>query len=691
MRPFPRSTQSDNRLLAGSLVEYQQHGCAHVAIVIAEKRNKFVIRNAQDATLELGSDRLVLLSQNCGVDPQNSVEVIEYLYNLETQVASILPSIELLEVWELLIEENKSIEIARIQELLFADASIPQQIALRRVLFGEQVYFKRKKKSDSFDPRPASLVEELLHQKKIEQEKQAQRDTWIDKALLRLKDFNNELPEPLQPLEQLAAHGKGAPQAKEAQLLVDTLIERANLPHAKSITQRSYDVLVALGHFSPHELLTPYRLQRPLSFSDAEIEAANSLQTAKSTHKPRPDLRAITIDGPDTKDFDDALSFQRDNCDIEQGNILIGVHISDVSSVISPESVLQQTALRRATSVYCPDKYFPMLPRQLSENFLSLKEGKQRAVMSFYFEVNQDYEVVSTQLCLEEITVYKRATYEEVDTCLCDGNPELQEFEDLLRFCWELSSHSEVRRLENGAAQFVRRELNPSIDESFNVTVTASDEDTPARKLVSELMIMTNQAAADYANRHHLPLLFRTQEAPDVEYADQGSHIAEGPAREFFQRSFFKRSAVQTTASSHFGLGVDMYTQITSPIRRAMDLLNQQQLTYHLQFDKELFSTQTLEAHFDEVQKGLDEAFQIQRESNRYWLLQYISQQKIRTVQGIVMKTDGARPLAEIDVTHSLFTFHVAQGASVKPGDRVTLEIQSINPRKDSLVLRQVI
>ena len=431
MRPFPRSTQSNNRLLAGSLVEYQQHGCPHVAIVVAEKRNKFVVRNAQDATLELNSDRLVLLAQDSGVDPQNSTDVTKFLVELEATVVSIIPSIELLEVWELLIEENQSCEISRIQDLVFAEASIAQQVALRRVLFGDQVYFKRKKKSDTFDPRPASLVEELLHQKKIEQEKQALRDAWIEKAMLRLADFDNELPEPLYPLEQLAAHGKSAPQAKESQLLVDTLIERAKLPHAKSITQRSFDVLVALGHFSPHELLTPYRLQRPLSFGESEISAASNLESSSSSHKPRADLRAITIDGPETKDFDDALSFQTDNPEIAQDNVLVGVHISDVSSVISPGSVLQQTALRRATSVYCPDKYFPMLPRQLSENYLSLQQDKQRAVVSFYFEINKDYEVVSTQLCLEQITVCKRATYEEVDTCLCDGNPELQEFDDL--------------------------------------------------------------------------------------------------------------------------------------------------------------------------------------------------------------------------------------------------------------------
>jgi exoribonuclease-2 len=244
--------------------------------------------------------------------------------------------------------------------------------------------------------------------------------------------------------------------------------------------------------------------------------------------------------------------------------------------------------------------------------------------------------------------------------------------------------------------QFSRREMGVRIEADGRLSLQETNEDTPAHKLVSEMMILGNETAALFGREHSLPMIYRSQEAPDVNPEQQGLEIAEGPARDYFQRSFLKRSLTGAVSGSHYGLGLPAYVQITSPLRRAADLMNQRQLMHYLQTQEALYSAEQLSELHASLETGLDEAMLIQRERNRYFLLKYLKQEQISRIEAIVIKTDGPKPLAELDRIFMLSPFHPLSDmrspdvARKRRGERILLRIDSLDPRADSLVLREV-
>ena len=247
-----------------------------------------------------------------------------------------------------------------------------------------------------------------------------------------------------------------------------------------------------------------------------------------------------------------------------------------------------------------------------------------------------------------------------------------------------------MNRVNAGALQLNRRELYPAIEEDGSISLDTNQDDTPARKLVSEMMILANETAAHFALGKHLPLVCRGQEAPDVDIDEESAHLPDGPAREYYRRSFLKRSVLSYSPVPHYGLGVKGYAQVTSPIRRAVDLVNQRQITHWLQHDEVLYSQQELETQTTLYENGLQEAHYIQRNRNRYLLIKYLVQEKIRELEATIIKLDNPRPLVEVDIIRSFFPFHRAQGVQHKIGDVIRLKIESIDPRNEVLLLKEI-
>jgi exoribonuclease-2 len=226
------------------------------------------------------------------------------------------------------------------------------------------------------------------------------------------------------------------------------------------------------------------------------------------------------------------------------------------------------------------------------------------------------------------------------------------------------------------------------------IVLEDTSEDTPARKLVSELMILANETGALFAAEHGVSLVFRGQERPDVNVAEQGQHIPEGPAREYAQRGFLKRSTVGVVPCPHFGLGIKAYSQLTSPIRRVVDLINQRQLSTFLAQGAPRYTADEVSALLIDIEPYLDEASYLQRTRHRYWLHRFLMQEGITHLPAVVVRVDGPKPLAELEVIYTLSTFVPMRregGAhGLKVGQRVNLKIQEIHPRRELFLLSEV-
>lgn len=691
------AVKDDFRLEIGSLVEYENQGVALLGVIIGDKKGKWALLNQRGREVELPSIRLYLLPGSVPSDVRDIEGRTRYLSQVADRVDEAARKLNLEEVWQLLAGEDREISSKEITELVFRQDSLENRLTTRRALFIDTVFFKRKKVG--FEPRGAEVVEELKQKKIIEEKKQKEREALIQALVKRLNGQDVPLPPSILLIEQLAVFSTQAQQAREATSILETVLERSGKEIHGRAEEKAFQVLVAVGYFTEDENMALKRYQRPIEFSAkvlSEAEAlakglaASILQMADAT---RIDLRSsylITIDSETTRDVDDALSLER-----RPDGFRLGIHISDVASLIQEGSALEQEIFARGTSIYCPDILVPMVPPILSEELFSLHQGQERLAMSFFIDLNERGEVTKRNVTRSLVNVAKRYSYDEVDAIL-DGHEQgcSEEEKNLLFQLADISDSRERFRLSRGAIQFHRREMQPMIADDGKVMLEPSNEQSPGHKLIAEMMILANETAALFAKEHNCPFIYRTQEDPGVKLEGQGLDIPDEIAREYFQKSFLPRSSNTTEANPHFGLGLSLYAQATSPIRRAIDFLNQRQLLSLVTRSEPYYSHERLTELRASLEGTLDDAGRVQGEVNRYYLHKYLQQQRIRELDAIVIKVDTAKPLAEIEHIYALRPFYPAgfkQDRSIKtrrrPGDKIRLRIDTIDPRRDVLQL----
>lgn len=681
-----------SNIKVGTIIEYEQHSKPILAVIIGEKKGKWSVINQDGAQLDLSIDRFTALSTSVPEHLTAATEKSTFLTEISKAANQQIESIYLDEVWSLVSEEQRCFSLDELVEIVFPKAELIHYLAVRRALVNDRIYFKRR--SDGFESRSPEAVEELKKQANILEQKQKQRELVVDSIIQWCLGKQKETPSGIFHIEELAALGSSAPQVKESKSIFEEVLKRCKFSFSGSLESSAFNFLVHVGHFDNDENLLPIRLQRPTAWTEEELkEAQNLCSNEKAIYlSGREDLRylqTITIDGDETLDFDDAVSLEE-----TKTGFIVGIHIADVSCFIPPNSVLEKAAFRRATSIYCADKHYPMLPINISQDVASLKEGEERPALSFLIEYDNEQKIVSRSIKRSVIVVSKRLTYDQADDILCNSQSDTSSLHHLLNKLWNIASSVEERRFEAGAIQFDRREMNAKLLANRKVTLQSASEDTPAHRLVSELMILANETAALFASNNDIPLIFRSQEPPDCNIEETSLGIPEGPAREYFMRGLLKRSEMSPYPSSHFGLGLNAYTQVTSPIRRAVDLISQRQITQYLIDGKVPYSHQQVTELIAELELGQDEAVLIQRERNKYWLLKYLMQETIRKIQGVIVRNDGLKPLAELEIIYSLFPFFPAKNTSsnnrLELGKKILLSVEKINPQGLNVILKEI-
>ena len=202
-------------------------------------------------------------------------------------------------------------------------------------------------------------------------------------------------------------------------------------------------MLVKLGLFSKHQNLIPIKLGRDLYFSEQDLN--NASETVKKDFSDdRTDftnLTSLTIDAEETTDYDDAISVE-----IMESSYLVRIHISDVSSLVDPNSELWDLAKKRGASIYTPDSYNPMLPHLLSEKHFSLVKDEIRPAITISIKYNKDLVEEEFNIQKSLIKVSHRLSYNEVDSSI-KNNESLDEIKALIKIVDKL----EANRVENGA------------------------------------------------------------------------------------------------------------------------------------------------------------------------------------------------------------------------------------------------
>jgi exoribonuclease-2 len=265
-------------------------------------------------------------------------------------------------------------------------------------------------------------------------------------------------------------------------------------------------------------------------------------------------LKAYAIDNANIKDADDAISF-------DEGRIY--VHIADVASFVNQE--MNDFIAKKVSTLYLPEQTIDMLPDVLMQKLpLGLEEVSNTFTISFIWQDNEMFDIQIQLTKIKSLNI----SYDEVDEKLKNKDEEFQVLQNI-------TFEHKQKRQDAGA-----RHLNlPQVGVKFkdNVVEIKGEDSSPSRELVAEFMLMAGSAVAQFAINNGILLPFVTQDESDFELDREAAAIAP-LSQQFKMTKQFSKSIIKTTAKPHFGLGLDAYVRITSPLRRYLDLVAQQQL-----------------------------------------------------------------------------------------------------------------
>jgi exoribonuclease-2 len=586
--------------------------------------------------------------------------------------------------WELLQEAEESTDPASLAMLLFSDQSPALCYAAYRLLSEDKIYFK--KKGDRFEPRPASQVEDLLLQIQRETQRQQEWESFVDKAKLALAGeeiaWDKQDRPRLEIIERFALLGEESSQRNQATEILSVL-ERP------TTAEGAFDTLVAMGLWHPHENLALRRSQIPRTFSEETLAMAlHRLQSPP----PDPDdnrldlthLKVYTVDDVSTQEIDDGLSVEA----LEDGRERVWIHIADPTRWLMPGDDLDLEARRRCTTVYLPTGMIPMFPAELAIQAMSLIQGKTCCALSFGVCLSEAGEIEDYTICPSLIKPTYRLTYEDVDEMLELGikaEPELH----------RLAHWSQMRvhwRSGQGAISINMPESSIKVVENEDDIIIEVFDDSPSRQMVAEMMILAGEVAARYGQQHELAIPFRSQPQPELPPDEELLLLPTGWVRDSAIRRCMTRSEVSITPNRHATLGLDSYSQVTSPIRRYTDLLAHFQLKAHLRGEPLPFSSAEVTELAQGASSGSYEATLVERQTKRYWALEYLRRHRDRIWDVMLLRwlrEDTGLGLIMIEELGLELAMRFDRAPSL--GERLKVRVSHSSPRQDIIRFEEVI
>lgn len=338
--------------------------------------------------------------------------------------------------------------------------------------------------------------------------------------------------------------------------------------------------------------------QLPTRFPQKVLQESRQIQNRRQTRQPnRRDCRRdciVTIDPKDAKDFDDAISVERQ----ANGHFKLWVHIADVSHYVKPGSELDREAQERGNSTYLVDRVIPMLPESLSNDLCSLVPRQDRLTKCAELLVTKEGRVLESRFYPAVIRSQRRFTYEEVQKLLL-RKPE-DRIERMLHEASRLAQRIRRKRMRSGSLNLDLPEHKVVLDERGAVQRVERREYDASHQLIEEFMLLANEAVARELGQRRTAAIYRIHEPPQPDRLDElrgtmrrlgiacgdlnrkgalcrlVSRIRKHPAANVLTIAVLRslqRARYAVEPLGHFGLGKEDYTHFTSPIRRYADLV----------------------------------------------------------------------------------------------------------------------
>lgn len=671
----------------GMIVAYRERG--RLALGIVEKvalppaKAQVELIGEDGKKSVLAPDRVLCESRTTASVSLPHADLKKRLQELRDQVNAAAQAIDLRELWELVREEADAEfsweELA--EYLLSAAENTFTKLGVLDALLSQNLYFKEKK-SGVFTPRDEDSIADIIRQQQVERERARAQVAFLAWAQERLTTPETTSPMPtgaeryLELIKGFALQADLYEKKLQAQKLMDDIGFRGK-GHPWDV---AFQLLVALGVWEADEELSVLRHQIPTRFSAEVWNAAAAVPDftpGRAAYQDLTTLFTFTIDDADTAEIDDALSITE-----HDGAVRLGVHITDVGFFVPPDDILDKAALTRGTTVYLPRGKLPMLPPVLSEERASLVAGQIRPTLNFFVTLDETGKIIEEQIQCGFINVGKRLSYAEADVLLRGAQQD--SLTPGLQRLWRIAQARKALRISQGAIVIESDEIKVKVSNG-DVSAMLLPSDSPSRVLVGECMILANEMAARYCRNHNLPALYIAQPPPDEPVPPASSF----PTQRVFvhaARRLMKPSQIGTTPAPHAALGLEVYTQVTSPLRRYHDLQMHHQIKHHLEHGVPLLDSERLQMIAASAQESSGAAKRCERESTRYWLLRLLETRRGQTVSGQVVREYNGRSFVELDET--LLVVPITTTPPLPLGTPVQLVINHVDARRDILSVR---
>lgn len=380
-------------------------------------------------------------------------------------------------------------------------------------------------------------------------------------------------------------------------------------------------------------------------------------------------LTAVTIDGEDSKDLDDAVSLE----ELPGGGYLLGVHIADVAHYVQEGSAIDREAFERGTSVYFPDRVYPMLPRELSNGICSLNGGVDRLTLSCMIEFDAAGNAVSSRLAEGVINTAARMTYTDVSAILDGDVPTRARYGSLVPLLERMERLTKLliaKRERRGSVDLDVPEFKVILDEHNEIADIVPYPRKTANRIIEEFMIAANECVAETMFYCELPFLYRVHEPPLAEKVETFAAFVQGlgfrlkgnperitphaysklldeledqPVRSLVNRVMLRtmcKAKYSPQEIGHFGLASKFYCHFTSPIRRYPDLFIHRVIKAMLHGDADgeavglwRKNVEGIARHCSERERVADEA---ERDVDDYYKAEYMHKHLGDSYPGVV-------------------------------------------------------
>ena len=553
-----------------------------------ENISKFGSKNFICQEQKVRDKDIVLLSTSESPAKYSFEELIKYNDDqIDTKIC---------EVWELLNSDNCSdIEFSELAELVDSDFNDKKAWFIFNSLV-KSLQFKLidDKAALKFKLATADEIEVLKKKKNEKEHEKEERQNF----LMRLKQ-KQLLPEDSIFMGDVEAFALG--KTDKSKTLADAGFSQD--------VEKAHKLLIDTGIWDYTRNPYPFRW-------------GLSVQSAKEGLKSPPEEKrlivpgvAYAIDNKWSKDPDDAIAFD---------GTYLWVHIADPASTVMPESSIDKAARDRGATLYIPEGASRMLAEEsLSDYALGLK--RESLALSFRLLLEDNCSIKECKVFKTKVNV-ECITYEDADQK--KDSPELKPL-------FEIARKNIIRRNSQGAVNINLPEVHITVDPDTKKVSICKITEYESADVVREMMLLAGEGAAHFAFENNIAFPYVSQEAPDIPQT-----LPPGLAGEFRTVKSMHRRSVGVTPAAHAGIGIGMYSQVTSPLRRYSDLIAHQQLRAFLD-GRELIDKNTMLERISAGDEAAIACKKVERKSNMHWTLVYLLQNPDWTGEAVFVEQKG--------------------------------------------------